>query len=83
MAVKEYGDKIIFLRKILPGATDKSYGIHVARLAGLPRAVIQRAGEVLSNLEANELGETGKPKLAKSRKAKPEPEGPAQLFFEF
>jgi DNA mismatch repair protein MutS len=86
VAVREYGDKIIFLRKILPGSTDKSYGIHVARLAGLPRDVIRRAGEVLGNLEANELGETGKPKLAKTRRRKTdkdEPEGPEQLFFEF
>jgi DNA mismatch repair protein MutS len=86
VAVKEYGDKIIFLRKILPGSTDKSYGIHVARLAGLPRAVIQRAGEVLDNLEANELVESGKPKLAQTRRRrKPDPDddGPEQMVFEF
>ena len=85
VAVREYGEKIIFLRKILPGATDKSYGIHVARLAGLPRAVIQRAGEVLDNLEANELGEAGKPRLARTRRRKPAPEpgGPEQLLFDF
>jgi DNA mismatch repair protein MutS len=85
VAVREYGEKIIFLRKILPGSTDKSYGIHVARLAGLPRAVIQRAGEVLDNLEANELGDAGKPRLAKTRQPKPkaEPEGPEQLLFDF
>jgi len=51
IAVKEWNDKIIFLRKIVPGGTDKSYGIHVARLAGLPRRVIDRALEILGHLE--------------------------------
>ena len=52
--VREQGESIMFLRKIVAGAADKSYGIHVARLAGLPKCVIERAGEVLSNLENNE-----------------------------
>ncbi|NLF18353.1 MAG: DNA mismatch repair protein MutS [Lentisphaerae bacterium] len=73
VAVKEYGDKIVFLRKIMPGGTDKSYGIHVARLAGLPRQVIRRAGEVLTNLECDELGEDSKPKLARSSRGGPDP----------
>lgn len=47
VAVKEFGDKIIFLRKILPGAGDKSYGIHVAKMAGLPDSIIHRATEIL------------------------------------
>ena len=47
VAVKEFGDKIIFLKKIIPGGADKSYGVHVAEMAGLPRAVIQRAKELL------------------------------------
>ena len=51
IAVREYGDKIIFLRQIVPGATDRSYGIHVAQLAGLPKAVIKRAGAILNDLE--------------------------------
>jgi DNA mismatch repair protein MutS len=51
IAVREWNDKIIFLRKILPGGTDKSYGIHVARLAGLPKKVIERALEILAHLE--------------------------------
>jgi len=67
IAVKEYGEKIIFLRKIVPGGADKSYGIHVARLAGLPKEVIERAKEVLSNLEGNELAESGEPKIAKTK----------------
>ncbi|MEK7788682.1 MAG: DNA mismatch repair protein MutS, partial [Planctomycetota bacterium] len=51
IAVKEWGDEIIFLRKIVEGGTDKSYGIHVARLAGIPREVIQRPRIILNNLE--------------------------------
>ena len=53
IAVREYGDKIIFLRQIVPGATDRSYGIHVAQLAGLPKEVISRAGEILDELEGS------------------------------
>jgi DNA mismatch repair protein MutS len=67
VAVREQGDRIVFLRKILPGGADKSYGIQVARLAGLPPAVIERAREVLANLEEGELGETGQPKIARRR----------------
>ncbi|WP_217704810.1 DNA mismatch repair protein MutS [Victivallis sp. Marseille-Q1083] len=51
VAVKEYGEQIIFLRQIVPGGTDKSYGIHVAKLAGLPRAVVDRANAILESLE--------------------------------
>ena len=50
VAVKEYGEKVIFLRQIIQGAADKSYGIYVARLAGLPEKVISRAKEILYNL---------------------------------
>jgi len=64
VAVKEYGDQVIFLRQIIPGGTDKSYGIHVARLAGLPQEVIERAYEILENLENNSVGEAGEPALA-------------------
>ena len=53
VAVKEYGDEIIFLRQIVPGACDRSYGIHVGRLAGLPAAVLERADEILELLEEN------------------------------
>jgi DNA mismatch repair protein MutS len=65
--VKESGDRIAFLRKIVPGAADKSYGIQVARLAGLPPEVIQRAKEILANLEEGEFEEGGQPKLAQPR----------------
>ena len=48
VSVKEFGDKIIFLRKILSGPGDKSYGIHVAKMAGLPNEVINRASDILN-----------------------------------
>ena len=54
VAVKESGDKIIFLRKIKPGPCDKSYGIHVAQMAGLPTEVISRASEILKQLILHE-----------------------------
>ena len=65
VTVEEWDNKIIFLRKIIPGGTDNSYGIHVAQMAGLPRSVIERAREILTNLEANELSPNRMPKLAK------------------
>jgi DNA mismatch repair protein MutS len=67
VAVKEWGDHIVFLRKIVAGGCDHSYGIHVARLAGLPAGVITRAKEVLHNLEANELTPNALPKLAQGK----------------
>jgi DNA mismatch repair protein MutS len=57
IAVKEQGSNIIFLRKIMPGSIDKSYGIHVARLAGLPREVIENATQVLRRLEEEEVAD--------------------------
>ena len=71
VAVKEWNDRVIFLRKLVEGGTSRSYGIQVARLAGLPEAVLDRAKEILSNLEQGEFGEGGYPKLAASRKKKP------------
>ncbi len=70
VAVKEWNDRVIFLRKLIPGGTSRSYGIQVARLAGLPEPVIERAKEVLNNLEQGEFTEGGIPKLALSRKKK-------------
>ena len=93
VAVREWNDQIIFLRKIIRGGADKSYGIQVARLAGLPAEVIARAKEVLSNLELAELNADGKPKLAEkppvysARKRKkpgesePAPERPQLSLF--
>jgi DNA mismatch repair protein MutS len=65
--VRERNDQIAFLRKIVHGGSDKSYGIQVARLAGMPDDVIGRAKEILANLEEGELAETGQPKIAKHR----------------
>ena len=64
MAVKEWEDRIVFLRRVAPGSADKSYGIHVAKLAGLPEAVVARAQQVLANLEAKEFDPEGRPRLA-------------------
>lgn len=67
IAVKEWGDQIVFLRKIVEGGCDHSYGIQVAKLAGLPKPVIQRAREILTNLEQNALTANHEPKLARRR----------------
>jgi DNA mismatch repair protein MutS len=64
VAIKEWNDQIIFLRRVVEGGADKSYGIQVARLAGLPEAVIQRAREVLANLEQAEFNDQGEPVAA-------------------
>jgi DNA mismatch repair protein MutS len=65
MAVKEVGGRVAFLKKVVPGAADRSYGIHVAELAGLPAAVTARAREVLGNLEKQELDVRGAPVIAR------------------
>ena len=64
ITVKEEADDIVFLRRIVPGGTDRSYGIQVGRLAGLPEAVIQRAKEVLAQLETEDLGKSAAPSQA-------------------
>ena len=76
--VKEWNDEIIFLRKILPGGADKSYGIQVARLAGLPKQVLDRAHEILFNLEQTEFDEVGMPKISRTEKKDSLP-SPGQL----
>ena len=76
--VKEWNDEIIFLRKIVPGGADKSYGIQVARLAGLPETVLKRAHEVLFNLENSEYDELGVPNIGRSESAA-SPSGPRQM----
>ena len=71
IAVKESGDNVIFLRKVVPGGTDRSYGIHVARLAGLPHPVLERAKQVLWTLEqSNNIG-TSAEALAKAGRSLP------------
>jgi DNA mismatch repair protein MutS len=72
VSVKEWKDEVIFLRKILPGPSDRSYGIHVAKLAGIPRDVIDRAREILLNLEKQEFDDTGLPRLAYRGRKKPD-----------
>ncbi len=64
ISVKEWNDEIIFLREVVEGAADRSYGVQVARLAGLPPSVLNRAREILANLEANAFDRRGMPKLA-------------------
>ncbi len=64
VSAREWKDDIIFLRKIVPGRSDRSYGIQVARLAGLPKAVIARAGEILAALERDELTRGGRPSVS-------------------
>ena len=67
VAVTEEGGEVIFLRRIVPGGVDKSYGIHVAKLAGLPKPVVQRAQEVLSELES----QSGRSPAAKTGRMEP------------
>ena len=64
VVVREWKDEIVFLRKVVPGRSDRSYGIQVARLAGLPPAVVARAREILNGLERDELSRGGRPSLS-------------------
>jgi DNA mismatch repair protein MutS len=66
VAVREWNEQIIFLRKIVPGGADKSYGIQVARLAGLPKEILERAKDILAHLE-NANGATAQPKSRRTR----------------
>jgi len=72
--VAEHDGELIFMRKVKPGTADKSYGIHVAELAGLPAEVVSRANDILKNLEKNELAPQGlanTPKKKENRKTEP------------
>ncbi|MBI4567297.1 MAG: DNA mismatch repair protein MutS [Planctomycetes bacterium] len=89
VAVREWGETVVFLRRIVEGPADKSYGIHVARLAGLPPAVLTRAREILAALEANAFDTAGRPALAvpvagaatgKLRAGRRAPENQRRLF---
>ncbi len=71
VAVREWNEEVIFLHKIVEGPADKSYGIHVARLAGIPREVVERAKDVLANLEEQHLADVDGDLFAKARAAKP------------
>jgi DNA mismatch repair protein MutS len=77
VAVREWNEQIIFLRKIIPGGADKSYGIQVARLAGLPKQVLDRAKEILVHLESSSGADAkAKPRRRKSLSAMPESQKP-------
>ena len=80
-SVEEWEGEVVFLRKIVPGGTDNSYGIYVAQLAGLPSELIERAKEILSNLEANELTpHSHKPRLAARRAGRNVDQNQLSLF---
>jgi DNA mismatch repair protein MutS len=66
VAVREWEDQVVFLHRIVEGGTDRSYGIHVARLAGVPRDVLERARQLLSELSVQHVG---RPKVSRSRKS--------------
>ncbi|RME36657.1 MAG: DNA mismatch repair protein MutS, partial [Deltaproteobacteria bacterium] len=80
VAVKEWNDQIVFLRRIVKGGASHSYGIQVARLAGLPQPVIDRAKEVLKNLEAGEFVGEGQPRIARGRGEKRVDQNQLPLF---
>ncbi|HYS43399.1 MAG TPA: DNA mismatch repair protein MutS, partial [Geobacteraceae bacterium] len=82
IAVKEWNDQIIFLRKIVAGGASHSYGIQVARLAGLPVEVIERAKEILHNLEKGEYAEGGIPRIARGKKGGGTVSSPQLSLFE-
>jgi DNA mismatch repair protein MutS len=71
IAVREWNDSIVFLHKLVRGGTSRSYGIQVAGLAGVPNSVVQRASEILKNIENGEFDSEGDPAIAKSRTKKP------------
>jgi DNA mismatch repair protein MutS len=77
VAVREWSEQIIFLRKIIPGGADKSYGIQVARLAGLPKEILERAKDILAHLEnsSRATAET-KPRRKKTAKTMPDAQKP-------
>ncbi len=81
VAVAEHGQDLIFLKRIEPGAADRSYGVAVARLAGLPSSVISRAKEVLDNLEAVEIGKDGRSRLGRHVDERSRTESSQPLLF--
>jgi DNA mismatch repair protein MutS len=77
IAVREWNDSIVFLHKLLPGGTNRSYGIQVAALAGVPPQVVSRANEILRNIEKGEFNQQGQPRIA--GETTNDPEQPNQL----
>lgn len=82
VAVKEWNDQVIFLRKIVEGGASHSYGIQVGRLAGLPAEVVERAKEILHNLETGEYAEGGVPRIAKGKRGVAPKASPQLSLFE-
>jgi len=74
VAVREWADEVVFLHRILPGGTDKSYGIHVAKLAGLPKSILERSREILNELEATFQQEASGEHLARHKTKEPDNE---------
>ena len=72
VAVREWMDEVVFLHKIVPGGTDKSYGIHVAKLAGIPKSILERSKEILAELESTFEKEASGDKLTRQRTKKPD-----------
>ena len=72
VAVREWMDEVVFLHKILPGGTDKSYGIHVAKLAGMPKSILARSNEILAELESAFAKEATGDRLAKHKTKEPD-----------
>jgi DNA mismatch repair protein MutS len=82
VGAREWQDTVVFLHKIEPGGSDRSFGIQVARLAGLPAPVVVRAQEILRNLERTEFDREGRPRLAHSEEdGRPEPSGRQLSLF--
>jgi DNA mismatch repair protein MutS len=85
VAVREWQDEIVFLHRIVPGSADRSYGIHVAKIAGLPAQVVERAHELLGQLEVNHGSAVPASLGVKSKRAAPEPppDGQLSLFTQY
>jgi len=72
VAVREWMDEVVFLHRILPGGTDKSYGVHVAKLAGIPKSILRRSQEILEELESTFAKEATGDRLARHKTKEPE-----------
>ena len=80
MTAKEWNGEVVFLRKVSDGTADRSYGVQVARLAGIPEPVLARAREILGNLERQQLDVGGRPVLAEHAGAPPQKDTQLDLF---
>ena len=83
VSVREWNDEVVFLHRILPGRTDRSYGIHVARLAGMPRETVARAKEVLERLGKVEVADALGARVREVARAHAAPTAQLGLFTEF